>query len=109
MKTTAQLHLAEMLLDLRLHGREDALRRRSSFSEDIEAVHAILFNTKYDKRRKIRAYRKWLEAPPNQPCVFGRIAARNKNVFICLIEENEILQMRNGDDELKQFNQITII
>jgi hypothetical protein len=101
MKATAQLHLAEMLLALRLHGREDSLRRRSSFSEDIEAVHAILFNTKYDKRRKIRAYRKWLETPPNQPCVFGRIAARNKNVFICLIEENEILQMRNGDDDLR--------
>jgi hypothetical protein len=101
MSTTNQPHLAEILLALRLHGKEDALRRRSSFSEDIEAVHAILFSSKYDKRRKIRAYRKWLETSPNQPCVFGRVAAKNKNVFICLIEEDEILGMRNGDDDLR--------
>jgi len=90
-----------MLLTLRLHGKEDTLRRRRSFSEDIEAVHAILFNPNYDKRRKVRAYRKWLETPPNQPCVFGRIAAKNKNVFICLIEEDEVLGMAKGDADLR--------
>jgi hypothetical protein len=32
--------------------------------------------------------------------VFGRIAAKNKNVFICLLEQNEILQMHNGDSDV---------
>ena len=92
-------HFAEMLLSLRLHGHTDALRARTPFSEDIEATNAILFNPKYSKRRKVRAYRAWLEQ--NQPCVFGRVAAKNKNVFICLLEEQEILAMKAGDADLQ--------
>ena len=99
------MHLAELLLKQRLRGTKDTLRLRRPFSEDIEAVNAILFNPKYDKRRKVRAYRQWLETPPNQPCVFGRIAAKNKNVFICLIEEGEILRMSRGDEDLKSLIQ----
>lgn len=91
-------HLAEMLIASRLHGRADLLRSRTPFSEDIEATNAVLFNPKYSKRLKVRAYRKWLEQ--NQPCVFGRIAAKNKNAFICLIEEREILAMKRGDADL---------
>src|SRR5437016_6678574 len=101
MSQQSSLHLEEMLLTISVHGKEDTLRRRRSFSEDIEAVHAILFNPHYYKRRKVRAYRKWLETPPNQPCVFGRIAAKNKNVFICLIEEDEVLGMAKGDADLR--------
>jgi hypothetical protein len=98
-------HLAEMLLDIRLHGSRDVLRSKRPFSEDIESTNAVLFNPRYDKRRKVRAYRKWLETPPNQPCVFGRIAAKNKNVFICLLEENEILAMAKGDEDVKSIIQ----
>ena len=83
-------HLAEMLLDLKYHGRGDSFRKRRPFSESVEAVHAILFNSRYNKPRKITAYRKWLET--EQPCVFGRVAAKQKRVFICLIEEQEVLQ-----------------
>jgi molybdenum-dependent DNA-binding transcriptional regulator ModE len=93
------LHLVEMLLRSKLHGRADALRARYPFSENIEATNAILFNPKYDKRRKVRAYRAWLQA--SQPCVFGRVAAKNKNAFICLLEGNEILRMKSGDKDLK--------
>src|SRR6266550_3713307 len=93
-------HLAEMLLDLKFHGSEDRFRKTRPFSEDVEASHALLFNPRYDRRRKITAYRRWLEI--NQPCVFGRVAAKNKNVFICLLEEHEILRMKHGDDDLRQ-------
>lgn len=89
----------EMLLHSRFHGKLDALRSRFPFSEDIEATNAILFNPKYDKRRKIRSYRAWLQS--NQPCVFGRVAAKNKNIFICLLEETEILRMKAGDRDLR--------
>jgi len=96
--TSSRPHLAEMVLALRLHGKADATRAKKPFSEDIEAVNAVLFNPKYSKRTKVRAYRKWLEQ--NQPCVFGRIAAKNQNVFICLLEEREILAMNGGDSDL---------
>lgn len=96
--STHRPHLAEMLLAERLHGRADAMRAKTPFSEDIEAVNAVLFNPKYSKRVKVRTYRKWLEQ--NQPCVFGRVAAKNKNVFICLLEEREILAMKRGDEDL---------
>lgn len=33
---------------------------------------------------------RWLEA--NQPCVFGRVASKNKFVFVCLLEEGEVLR-----------------
>jgi hypothetical protein len=69
-------HLAEMLLDIKFRGPEDRFRTAHPFSEDIEATQAILFNSCYDKRRKITAYRRWLEI--NQPCIFGRIAERIK-------------------------------
>ena len=92
-------HLAELLLDMRFHGASDPLRRRQPFSPDIVAANAVLFNRQYTKRQKIRAYRQWLET--NQPCVFGKIAAKNKNVFICLLEEHEILAMRRGDDDVR--------
>jgi hypothetical protein len=95
---TARPHFSEMLLALRLHGKSDALRAKKAFSEDIEATNAVLFNPTYSKRAKVQAYRKWLEQ--NQPCVFGRIAAKNKNVFICLLEEREILAMKGGDNDL---------
>jgi hypothetical protein len=92
-------HLAEMLLQVKLHGSEDGYRKKRGFSEDIEATNAVLFNPKYSKLRKIKSYREWLEK--RQPCVFGRIAATNKNVFICLLEEQEILGMKRGDDDLR--------
>ena len=92
-------HVAEMLLDMKYRGAVDRFRSRHPFSEDIEAVHAILFNPRYGKRNKIRAYRQWLET--KQPCVFGRVAAKHKQVFICQLEEHEILCMKRGDDDLR--------
>jgi hypothetical protein len=92
-------HLAEMLLDLRLHGKPDALRRTKPYSEDITAVNSILFNSSLSKMRKVKAYRRWIET--GQPCVFGRVAARNENIFMCVIEEHEVLRMRCGDDDLR--------
>src|SRR4051812_21481791 len=92
-------HLAEMLLDINYHGTADSFRKTHTFSEDIESTQAILFNPRYDKWKKLEAYRRWLTT--SQPCLFGKAAARNKNVFICLLEEHEILCMKNGDDDLR--------
>ena len=92
-------HLAEMLLDLKLHGKRDPLRKTRPFSDDMTTAHSILFNPSISKLRKVKAYRRWLET--GQPCVFGRMAAKNGNIFMCIIEEHEILRMQRGDADLK--------
>jgi hypothetical protein len=91
--------LAEMLLDSRFRGPADAMRARRPFSADMQAVHGILFNPDFDRQAKINEYRAWLER--NQPCVFGKTAAKNKNVYICLLEEEEILRMQGGDSDVE--------
>jgi len=91
--------LAEMLLDIKFHGAADRFRRSHPFSEDIASTHAILFNPRYDKWRKLSAYRRWLAA--GQPCLFGKAAAKSKAVFVCLLEEHEILRMKRGDEDLR--------
>lgn len=96
-----RMHLAEMLLALKLHGKQDVFRRRHPFSEDIAGTNAVLFSSHYSKVRKRKAYRNWLEAVPNQPCIFGRIASKNNNIFICLLEEQEVLNMEKGDEDLR--------
>jgi hypothetical protein len=93
-------HLAEMLLELKLHGNDDRLRKTHPFSEDIESAHAILFNPRYDKWKKLKAYRKWVAS--GQPCLFGKAAAKTKSVFVCILEEHEILRMRRGDVDLRE-------
>jgi hypothetical protein len=92
-------HLAEMLLELKLHGKVDRFRKNRGFSDDIQSAHAILFNADAPRLKKLKAYRTWLQN--SQPCVFGRVAAKNENIFICLLEEHEILRMKNGDPDLR--------
>ena len=87
-------HLAEMLLDIKYHGNADRFRKTHAFSEDIESAHAILFNPRYDKWKKLKTYRKWVAG--GQPCLFGKAAAKSKSLFICILEEHEILRMKKG-------------
>jgi hypothetical protein len=91
--------LAEMLLDLRFHSKPDKFRKRHPYSRDMAETQTTILGPTNTRREKVQTYRKWLES--FQPCIFGRIAAKNKNVFICLIEEHEILNMKGGDDDLK--------
>jgi hypothetical protein len=92
-------HLSEMLLDLKFHGKQDRFRKTHPFSEDIESAHAILFNPRYDKWKKLKAYRKWVAS--GQPCLFGKAAAKTKSVFVCILEEHQVLRMRRGDDDIR--------
>lgn len=93
-----KVQLSELLLQSRFHGHADGFRSRRAFSADVEAVQAVLFNPKQSRQVKIAAYRGWLEK--NQPCVFGKTAATNKNIYICLLEEHEILRMSRGDADI---------
>ena len=96
---TAGPHFAELLLAMKLRGVRDPLRSRSGFSDDIQQVNVLLQNARVPRLRKIAAYRDWLKT--EQPCVFGKSAAGKRQVFICLIDEREILSMRTGDYDLR--------
>ena len=91
--------LAELLLDSRFRAPADAMRSRRPFSPDMQAAHGILLNPTLDRQTKIKEYRAWLER--NQPCVFGKTAATNKNIYLCLLEEDEILRMQRGDSDVE--------
>jgi hypothetical protein len=94
------MHLAEMLLDIKFHGKADRFRQTHPFSDDIESAHALLFNPRYDKWRKLKAYRRWVAS--GQPCLFGKAAAKTNSVFVCILEEHEILRMGRGDDDVRE-------
>ena len=96
---TSGPHFAELLLAMKLRGPRDPLRSRSGFSDDIQQANAILHNARVSRLRKIASYRDLLKT--EQPCVFGRSAAGKRQVFICLIDEHEILSMRRGDNDLR--------
>ncbi len=91
--------LAELLLESRFHQPADWFRSQRPFSPEIEAVQAVLFSPKHSRQVKIATYRGWLEK--NQPCVFGKTAATNKSVYICLLEDQEILRMTRGDADVR--------
>jgi len=91
-----------MLLSLKLYGKKDPLHtgQRGSFSDDIVETNSILNDPGKSKEKKRDAFKRWLAK--SQPCLFGQTAARNDKVFVCLLEEDEILRMQNGDDDLRQ-------
>lgn len=88
-------HFAELLLAMKLRGPRDLLRSRSGFSDDIQQANAVFHNARIPRPRKITAYRNWPRT--EQPCVFDRSAVGKRQVFICLLDEREILLMRRGD------------
>jgi hypothetical protein len=100
-KFTRSMQLSEMILSLKFHGKEDEFRKKNPFSPDLRGVNEALFDSGYDKGTKVWEYRKWLMDKNNQPCVFGNTSARKGHIFICLLEEQEILRMKKGDEDLK--------
>ncbi len=101
MVKSSKTHLSELLLAARLHAKKDPLHTgKNRFSDDILQVNAILHDPKIPKLRKIKAYRDWLV--DNQPCLFGKSAANKRQVFVCLLDEDELIRMRRGDDDVKE-------
>ncbi len=93
-------------MDIKFHGDRDSFRMKHPFSEDIEAAHAILFNARYNKWKKLNTYRKWVAS--GQPCLFGKAAAKTKSVFICVLEEirsGGFLLLIHGSSSQPEFGQ----
>lgn len=68
--------------------RPDNWRRELGFSEDISAINDIVFNDEADDDEIIEIIKNWLQR--NQPCLFGRIAARLDLITFCILREVDL-------------------
>jgi hypothetical protein len=82
----AAAELAE-LLD---HVTPDPRRIGRPFSPDIEGCHREIFAPGKTRTEIEEGLRAWLRASPNQPCLFGRIAAGEGTISFCILTEGDV-------------------
>lgn len=82
-----------------LYGRltEDALRQNRPFSEDVQKLHEIVFHPFRSPGQRDEAYLLWLQT--RQPCLFGRIAAAQKRLHLCVLGEEHF---QNADQQIAE-------
>lgn len=66
----------------------DPWRVAHGFSGDIESRHAVLFDHRKPRAEKITSLCSWLSDA--QPCLFGRIEARQGRLVICLLTDHDL-------------------
>lgn len=81
---------ADELVDLVEQLSPDPLRTKQPFSSDIEACHQVLFDPTSTRLEIEVALQKWLKTSPNQPCLFGRLAANEDRISFCILKEGDI-------------------
>ena len=67
----------------------DPWRASVGFSADVETANQRLFNPKASETDRIAALSEWLQK--DQPCLFGRIAARAGFLSHCVLGESDLL------------------
>ena len=81
---------------------EDDWRKNNAFSADVRLVNEILFAPFATDLQRAEALSNWLQkadAPPGQPCMFGRIAAALKTMHFCFLVEADL---REDDQQIRQ-------
>jgi hypothetical protein len=58
------------------------------FSADMERCHSILFDPRRTRGEKVAALAGWLAE--NQPCLFGKMEAKQNRLAFCLLTENDL-------------------
>jgi hypothetical protein len=74
----------------------DPWRRDHAFSDDVEAAHRQLFATN-DAEARAAALNEWLSK--NQPCLFGKIAAKTGLMRYCIISDADL---ESGDEHVQR-------
>lgn len=74
----------------------DPWRIDNAFSDDMTKCHEVLFDVSKSRQEKVLALSDWLAE--NQPCLFGRIEAKQRRLPICLVTENDLVR---SDQELR--------
>jgi len=76
----------------------DPWRDAQRFSADLQECHEVMFAPQSTRTDIITALRKWLKTDPNQPCLFGRLAASRDRISFCILKEADIAR---GDSHLR--------
>ena len=79
----------------------DAWRSRVGFTADVQDAHDRL-DSALTKDAKAQLINSWLGAGRNQPCLFGRMAARFGRIGFCVIDDEDL---KKPDDEIRQLIQ----
>ncbi len=84
--------ISELIEDL----PQDPWRDENPFSPDMQACHEILFRRGLNRNEMAAAIDDWLGA--EQPCLFGRMEARQHRLAYCLLTENDL---ERSDDHVR--------
>jgi hypothetical protein len=75
---------------------QDRWRESNPFSPDMQACHNVLFRAGSSRGEMAMALGNWLA--DEQPCLFGRMEARQHRLAYCLLTENDL---ERGDDHVR--------
>jgi hypothetical protein len=89
---------SESLMDLLDALNADRWRQENPFSPDMEDCQQRLFDPTNSRQEKADTLLAWLGSP-NQPCLFGRMAAKKGWLSVCILTETELAR---GDDYVRQ-------
>jgi len=86
-----------------LHARlaSDRLRTKLRFSDDLNEVHAKLFAAGLSDHDRFEILRSWIAT--NQPCLFGRLAAKLDRLGFCILTAEDI---ERGDRHVREKIQV---
>jgi hypothetical protein len=74
----------------------DRWRLDNGFSHDIEASHQVLFDPSTSRQEKADALSDWIAQ--RQPCLFGKMEARQRRLAFCLLTESDL---ERSDQEIR--------
>jgi hypothetical protein len=74
----------------------DPWRKDNPFSADVAECHRILFDASRSRSDRIAALSTWLAQ--NQPCLFGRLEAKQNRLAFCMLTENDL---ERSDQEIR--------
>ncbi len=75
---------------------QDPWRESHPFSADVQTCHDVLFRAGSSRAEMAAALDSWLA--PEQPCLFGRMEAKQHRLAYCLLTENDL---ERGDDHVR--------
>jgi hypothetical protein len=75
---------------------QDTWRVSHPFSPDMQACHDVLFRAGSTRAEMAASLDRWLAS--EQPCLFGRIEAKQRRLSYCLLTENDL---ERGDDHVR--------
>src|SRR5256885_14936030 len=74
----------------------DPWRGENPFSHDVAHCHAVLIDPGRSRQEKAIALGDWLAE--HQPCLFGRMEAKQNRLVLCVLTENDL---ERSDQEIR--------